>query len=39
MIFQRSIKTKVSAVGVGLHSGKKVRIALNPAKENSGNNI
>jgi|TARA_B110000037_G_scaffold126132_1_gene143662 UDP-3-O-[3-hydroxymyristoyl] N-acetylglucosamine deacetylase len=36
MIFQRSIKTKVSAVGVGLHSGKKVRIALNPAKENSG---
>ena len=36
MIFQRSIKTKVSAVGVGLHSGKKVRIVLNPAKENSG---
>jgi UDP-3-O-[3-hydroxymyristoyl] N-acetylglucosamine deacetylase len=36
MIFQKSIKRKVSAVGVGLHSGQKVRIALKPAKENSG---
>jgi len=36
VIFQRSIKNKVSAVGVGLHSGKKVRIVLKPAKENSG---
>ncbi|MFQ3368100.1 MAG: UDP-3-O-[3-hydroxymyristoyl] N-acetylglucosamine deacetylase [Methylophilaceae bacterium] len=36
MIFQRSIKNKVSAVGVGLHSGQKVRIVLKPAKENSG---
>ena len=36
MIFQRSIKNEVSAVGVGLHSGKKVRIVLKPAKENSG---
>jgi|TARA_B100001105_G_scaffold229328_1_gene200868 UDP-3-O-[3-hydroxymyristoyl] N-acetylglucosamine deacetylase len=36
MIFQRSIKNEVSAVGVGLHSGKKVRIVLKPTKENSG---
>jgi UDP-3-O-[3-hydroxymyristoyl] N-acetylglucosamine deacetylase len=36
MIFQRSIKNKVSAVGVGLHSGNKVRIVLKPAKENNG---
>ena len=36
MIFQRSIKNNVSAVGVGLHSGQKVRIVLKPAIENSG---
>ena len=36
MIFQRSIKNKVSATGVGLHTGQKVRIILKPAKENSG---
>ena len=36
MIFQRSIKNEVSTVGVGLHSGEKVRIVLKPAKENSG---
>ena len=36
MIFQRSIKNEVSAVGIGLHSGKKVRIVLKPTKENSG---
>ena len=36
MIFQRSIKHKVSAIGVGLHTGQKVRIILKPAKENSG---
>ena len=36
MIFQRSIKNKVSAVGVGLHTGQKVRIVLKPAIENSG---
>ena len=36
MIFQRSIKNKVSAIGVGLHTGQKVRIILKPAKENSG---
>ena len=36
MIFQRSIKNEVSAVGVGLHSGKKTRITLKPAKEDSG---
>ena len=36
MIFQRSIKNEVSTVGVGLHSGEKVRIVLKPAKANSG---
>ena len=36
MIFQRSIKNKVSAVGVGLHTGQKVRIVLKPAIGNSG---
>ena len=36
MIFQRSIKNKVSAIGVGLHTGQKVRIVLKPAIENSG---
>ena len=36
MIFQRSIKNEVSAIGVGLHSGEKVRITLKPSKENSG---
>ena len=36
MIFQRTIKNKVSAVGVGLHTGQKVRIVLKPAIENSG---
>jgi UDP-3-O-[3-hydroxymyristoyl] N-acetylglucosamine deacetylase len=36
MIFQRSIKNKVSAIGVGLHSGEKVHIELKPAKEDSG---
>jgi len=36
MIFQRTIKNKVSAVGVGLHSGEKVTLTLKPAKENHG---
>jgi len=36
MIVQRSIKNKVSAVGVGLHTGQKVRIVLKPAIGNSG---
>ena len=36
MIFQRAIKKEVSAIGVGLHSGEKVRITLKPSKENSG---
>ena len=36
MIFQRSIKNKVSAIGVGLHTGQKVRIVLKPAIGNSG---
>ena len=36
MIYQKSIKNEVSAVGVGLHSGQKVRIILKSAKENTG---
>ena len=36
MIFQRSIKDSVSATGVGLHSGKKVKLTLKPAPENHG---
>jgi UDP-3-O-[3-hydroxymyristoyl] N-acetylglucosamine deacetylase len=36
MIFQRSIKNSVSAVGVGLHSGRKVCIELKPAKVDAG---
>ena len=36
MIYQRSIKNEVSAIGVGLHSGNKVRIVLKPAKDDSG---
>ena len=36
MILQRSIKDSVSATGVGLHSGKKVKLTLKPAPENHG---
>jgi UDP-3-O-[3-hydroxymyristoyl] N-acetylglucosamine deacetylase len=36
VIYQRSIKNEVSAIGVGLHSGNKVRIVLKPAKDDSG---
>ena len=36
MIFQRSIKNSVSAVGIGLHSGRKVCIELKPAKVDAG---
>jgi len=36
VIYQKSIKNEVSAVGVGLHSGQKVRIILKSAKENTG---
>ena len=36
MILQRSIKDSVSATGVGLHSGKKVKLTLKAAPENHG---
>ena len=36
MIYQKSIKNEVSALGVGLHTGQKVRVVLKPAKENTG---
>lgn len=34
--FQATLKTAISCTGVGLHSGKKVVMTLNPADENSG---
>lgn len=36
MIKQRTIKEKVSAIGVGLHKGEKVQITLLPAPANTG---
>ena len=33
---QRTLKNEIKASGIGLHSGKKVEIALEPAKENTG---
>lgn len=36
MIKQRTIKTQVSALGVGLHKGEKVQIILRPAPANTG---
>ena len=36
MLKQRTLKTLVSATGVGLHSGAKVRIVLRPAPPNTG---
>ncbi len=33
---QRTLKEAVKASGIGLHSGKKVEISLEPAKENTG---
>ena len=36
MLRQRSLKSAVSASGVGLHTGKKVRITLRPAAPDSG---
>ncbi len=34
--YQRTIQNKVGCTGVGLHSGKKVRLSLAPAKEDTG---
>ena len=36
MLRQRTIKRSVHAIGIGVHSGKKVRMALRPAGENTG---
>jgi UDP-3-O-[3-hydroxymyristoyl] N-acetylglucosamine deacetylase len=36
MIKQRTIKSSVSAIGVGLHKGEKVQITLRPAPANTG---
>ncbi len=36
MVLQRTIKNIVSSVGVGLHSGQKVALILNPAPEGHG---
>ena len=35
-MFQRTIRSSVSASGIGVHSGKKVRINLHPAPVNTG---
>lgn len=36
MVKQRTLKASVEAVGVGLHSGQRVSLALHPAPENTG---
>ncbi len=36
MLRQRTIKRAVHAIGIGVHSGEKVRMTLRPAGENSG---
>jgi UDP-3-O-[3-hydroxymyristoyl] N-acetylglucosamine deacetylase len=36
LIFQRTIKTPVTATGVGLHSGCRVKLTLRPAKPDQG---
>lgn len=36
MVRQRTIKTPVHAIGIGVHSGEKVRMTLRPAEENTG---
>lgn len=36
MILQRTLKQAISATGVGLHSGERVRLTLVPAEPNSG---
>ncbi len=36
MINQRTIAKRISVIGIGLHSGKKVRLTLNPAAPDSG---
>ena len=36
MLRQRTIKRPVHAIGIGVHSGQKVRMTLRPASENTG---
>lgn len=36
MLRQKTIKRSVHAIGIGVHSGKKVRMTLRPAGENTG---
>jgi UDP-3-O-[3-hydroxymyristoyl] N-acetylglucosamine deacetylase len=36
MILQRTLKQAISATGVGLHSGERVRLTLKPAEPNAG---
>ncbi len=36
MIFQRTLKQKVSATGIGLHTGDRVNLTLRPAPANTG---
>ena len=36
MLKQRTIKTPVHAIGIGVHSGEKVRMTLRPAPDNTG---
>ncbi len=36
MIFQRTLKRSISLRGIGLHSGKEVRLILRPARPNRG---
>jgi len=36
MLYQRTIAKRVSVTGIGLHSGKKVTLTLNPAPADSG---
>ena len=36
MLSQRTIRNKITASGVGLHSGKKVNLTFHPAEPNTG---
>lgn len=36
MMFQRTLANSITAVGVGLHTGRKIRMTLRPAPENTG---
>ena len=36
VVLQKTLKSSIGCTGVGLHSGKKVTMSLNPAKPNTG---